>query len=322
VRVATAGFNNRSWAITTPAATYYLRCYAPTTPLAQIRYEHQVLKALAGVDLPFAVPTPLPAADGSTSVVIAMAERSIWAALFPAIPGAPFTAAQPPAVLDACGTALAQLDQGLARIGPLLDEGTDGRLAPYAQCLHDPDVEQLPALLTAHGLAAARAHRLEAFLRALREESAERLPDLPRQVIHNDFTRGNVLLKEGRVRGVLDFEFAQHEYRAFDVAIALFHLVLNGRWRADSPRDRWARIIALVQGYVSVQPLSEAEIAALPTLLRLRLVGVWNHWSARWRAGLATVAVPMEHADWVLTTDRWLRANNSQLVERITAAAG
>lgn len=44
---------------------------------------------------------------------------------------------------------------------------------------------------------------------------------LPQQVIHGDFVARNALMQEGRVTGVLDFEFCAHDLRAMDLAIAL-----------------------------------------------------------------------------------------------------
>jgi homoserine kinase type II len=103
--------------------------------------------------------------------------------------------------------------------------------------------------------------------------------DLPRSVIHADLFPDNVLLLGDRVAGLIDFYFACTDITAYDLAVthAAWCFGKDGDFRPDIAE-------ALVAGYNSRRPLSEAEWRALPLLARgaaLRFVATrsydWLH---------------------------------------------
>ncbi len=94
------------------------------------------------------------------------------------------------------------------------------------------------------------------------------LAALPRQVIHNDFHPGNVLVDPADPRyvvGVLDFGDALYGPRILDLGLSLAYLLPE----AGSATAAMAPFIA---GYESVSPLLPTERDALPTLIAARLV--------------------------------------------------
>jgi Ser/Thr protein kinase RdoA (MazF antagonist) len=117
--------------------------------------------------------------------------------------------------------------------------------------------------LLADWLAALGAHVPAAELSAARElvariASAERrAAPLPRAVVHGDFVGPNVLFRDGALVAVLDFDFLGVAERAWDVAVALFGT--TGGVAVD------AAVAAFDAG--SADPLSSAEVAALPRLM-------------------------------------------------------
>jgi Ser/Thr protein kinase RdoA (MazF antagonist) len=95
------------------------------------------------------------------------------------------------------------------------------------------------------------------------------LKSLPRQAIHNDLNDHNILVTidddgTSHVSGLIDFGDAVYGPVLADVAIAGAYLVLN----CDDPIERLA---VFLDGYQSVQPLSETEIDAVWPLVLTRL---------------------------------------------------
>jgi len=88
--------------------------------------------------------------------------------------------------------------------------------------------------------------------------------DLPRSVIHADLFPDNVLMLGEEVTGLIDFYFACTDLTAYDVAVTHAAWCFDGEGRKFNP----AISAALLEGYESLRPLSEAERAALPVLAR------------------------------------------------------
>jgi Ser/Thr protein kinase RdoA (MazF antagonist) len=98
------------------------------------------------------------------------------------------------------------------------------------------------------------------------ERVAPRLGELPRQVVHNDFHPGNVIVDERRpdfVTGVLDFGDVVHTVRVADLAIAVSYLLFPGGHDAEAID----RFVAGFERHVRLEPL-EKEL--LPDLVAAR----------------------------------------------------
>lgn len=87
--------------------------------------------------------------------------------------------------------------------------------------------------------------------------------DLPEGVIHADLFPDNVFFLGDELSGLIDFYFACNDQLAYDVSICL-----NAWCFEKDGAYNITKGMALLEGYQSVRPLSEAEIAALPTLAR------------------------------------------------------
>ncbi len=100
---------------------------------------------------------------------------------------------------------------------------------------------------------------------------------LTRSAIHADLFPDNVLMRGDQVAGLIDFYFACTDIRAYDFA------VMHSAWAFETdgaPADP-AVGRALVEGYESVLPLTDAERAALPVLargacIRFALTRAWD----------------------------------------------
>ncbi len=84
---------------------------------------------------------------------------------------------------------------------------------------------------------------------------------LPSGVVHADYFPDNVFFQAGKFSAAFDFYFACVDALAYDVAVALnaWCFEPDGSFNITSAR-------ALVAGYESQRPLSQAERAALPVL--------------------------------------------------------
>jgi homoserine kinase type II len=87
--------------------------------------------------------------------------------------------------------------------------------------------------------------------------------DLPQGVIHADLFPDNVFFLGGKLSGLIDFYFACNDMLAYDVAVCInaWCFEVDGSLNVTKAR-------ALLTAYMSVRPLSEAEIDALPMLAR------------------------------------------------------
>lgn len=87
--------------------------------------------------------------------------------------------------------------------------------------------------------------------------------DLPQGVIHADLFQDNVFFLSDRLSGLIDFYFACNDLLAYDVSICL-----NAWCFQPDGSYNFAKGSAMLAGYQSVRPLSEAEAQALPVLCR------------------------------------------------------
>ncbi len=95
--------------------------------------------------------------------------------------------------------------------------------------------------------------KLESLTSDLRRE---RRTDLPTGLIHGDLFRDNVLIREDRVSGLLDFESASRGPFVFDLMVTLLAWCFGDGLDTDLAR-------AMVEGYQSVRPLEPVERDAM-----------------------------------------------------------
>jgi len=87
--------------------------------------------------------------------------------------------------------------------------------------------------------------------------------DLPSGVIHADLFPDNVFFLNGKLSGLIDFYFACNDLLAYDVATCL------NAWCFEKDASfNLTKGAALLAGYQSVRPLTDAELEALPLLCR------------------------------------------------------
>jgi homoserine kinase type II len=257
------GVNNQNVRICTGAGDFVWKTYTSHDDPAEIRYEHNLLTWLATRGMSFAVPAPLPGRDGETLRRF----EDQWTALSPWQLGVQLNPTVPDQV-ELLGSAVGELLAGLRRYP------TVARPARhlFGALFHFPPPERDPFTLTPERLGVPSTPDIEDLLGWWREE-ATRLQafvkgpyrSLPWQVCHNDVAPGNVLVDAGRVSAVLDFEFAAPAPRALDAAMGL--RMTMRLWENPEP---WEMVRRFCRGYTRWMPLTDAELSAIPQLLRLR----------------------------------------------------
>lgn len=96
---------------------------------------------------------------------------------------------------------------------------------------------------------------VKTILEALERHAARGTADLPSGLTHGDLFRDNVLWREGEIRALLDFESACHGVFIYDLMVCVL------AWCYADDFDLPC-VQALVQGYETVRPLTDAERAA------------------------------------------------------------
>jgi homoserine kinase type II len=122
-----------------------------------------------------------------------------------------------------------------------------------------------------HELAAATVTRAEAVqggLGALITESLSELEqdwpnDLPMGVVHADLFPDNVLFMGDSVSGLIDFYFACNDMLAYDLAVLLNSWCFESDGAYNITKGK-----AAIAGYRAGRTMSDAEIAAMPLLMR------------------------------------------------------
>lgn len=294
------GMSNESYLVDSAAGSHVLRVYV-RQPLQGIRFEHEILRRLVEAELPFRVPQPLPTKRGDTIALDIDTARHC--ALFPRIAGETLDDGDAVAVARAA-EAFARLDLALADI-----ERTDVPAPNFAgdlRAMH-PAVTDLADLDDVIG----RPGR-EMVERAA-ESAGPIYASLPTQLIHGDFSFGNVLVRSGRVRGIVDFEYSGRDVRAMELASGLSSVILRSQGEV-----LWRLVL---RGYLGTQRLDLTELAALPALaiLHWAVIVVW--WAGRSLEGRPFPDGVGALVDRALMVERWMTSRGPELVAEALRAS-
>lgn len=109
---------------------------------------------------------------------------------------------------------------------------------------------------------------------------------LPETIIHSDYHPGNLKFEGQAISGLVDFDWAKVDLRAFDIGLAVWYFCASWEGRADG-RLRLEDSRAFLEGYQrrlmhpsEIGPLSDAELDVLPHLIQAGNIYVL-YWSLR-----------------------------------------
>lgn len=291
------GANNRSFQVRSGDSAYVLKWLHNTFAIEQLGFQNELLVVLDALNLPFAVPTAVPTRNGAPVYVGTAGDRSVVLTMSPLIPGA-HPGVGDPVLTYACGRALGQLDQALTSIE--LNEATSIPLAI------PPLEDELPRPTVAFSLLYSQ---MLGLLEEIESMWLEETAGWTQQIIHGDYFSPNVLVLDGEVTGILDFEFAGMGHRAMDLAIGLRAFAL----RHELFDKCWPLIEAFATGYLSQLQLSSEELNAIPTLLLKRESSSFAHWMGRAQVGLTVHVDIAERAERLQVLHKWIGTHRSSL---------
>ena len=266
---------SKHYRITTDGGEYILRRSHSSRTLQEVRFEHALVAHLR--DNGFPAPVFVPCVSGESAVVV---NGHLYSASV-CVKGSPYQAENVEHLREAART-LAKYHRIVASFGsppprlrePILSETLRERLAamPSPEIIGDFSARygerdpRIPDLLASLPYVLERGGAVLGLLDRL-------YPELPKLVIHGGCRRGSTLFEGDRLVAMLDFDSARLEARALDLAIA-FHDFGKVWGEAGSPDFKVPlelRIVSeFLDAYQEINPLEEAEIEALPTLLAAR----------------------------------------------------
>ena len=99
---------------------------------------------------------------------------------------------------------------------------------------------------------------------------------MPRGPVHADLFRDNVMFEDGALTGFFDFYFAGNDSFLFDLAVCLNDwAVTHSADTATDGQHRPDQAQAMFAAYQRVRPLTAAERALLPAMLRAAALRFW-----------------------------------------------
>ncbi|MEO9482765.1 MAG: aminotransferase class III-fold pyridoxal phosphate-dependent enzyme [Ekhidna sp.] len=153
------------------------------------------------------------------------------------------------------------------------------------------------------------------FFQAYDQRVVPVLPELRKCIIHNDANEWNILVKDDRVSGVIDFGDMVYSSLINEVAIAITY----GCYDKDNPLE-WSR--AILKGYHEIVALEEKELDVLYYLIAARLcTSVCQSAHARKQDPSNEYASVSEKSAWKMLR-KWLSIGPIQAVNCFYSAAG
>lgn len=245
---------------------YVIKVANPHDPDDELDFQTKLLQHVRKADPTIPVPAVLLSVDGKELTPIidqAGQARKVWAIEF-----------MPGTVLDTFETTGAQ-QQRIGEVLGKLRNATTGFTHPLESRIIAWDVKhvlRLRALLDFVQDPVQR-EKLEAGLNRI-AELQPRIDALRTQVLHNDFSRSNLLgdtSKPDFITGIIDFGDASKTAIAVEVSTALINQL--PRDLAENPReDIFEAGREIVRGYLRHADLTDEELSLIPHLTMARVV--------------------------------------------------
>jgi Ser/Thr protein kinase RdoA (MazF antagonist) len=260
---------NENWFVETDTGKYFLRRRSLLFTFDSIDFELQLIEYIS--DLGFPTPKLIRTSEGNLYV---HSEGRTWE-LYEYIPGEPFRADNL-AQTKSAAKLLARFHKIAAGYHAKADAGSYrkidlGTVAGMIDQFKEQVKEGLKAstlgTLVEPGITSIIDAQAELVLNGIQSLSGSLLT-----IIHGDFQPSNVIFRGDDAVALIDLGNAALSYRSYDVARAILAFsTLRPDYSSQSDLDPWLdmnRVKAFFRAYQADMPISDAEIQAMPALIR------------------------------------------------------
>lgn len=301
----TGGVNNVVRYIqTADGEKYILRVYNNGNDSNRVRFEHSILGQLNKMGLSIRIPTTVPSLEsGSPHVLLS---NGAEASLFHIIPGY----LPKLTMVNEIGRASGELNAAMSRVK--LDLVSPN--PPYYELYkvhHAVTREKFFERVAGAEFNDCRQAITELVNEIIELEKLikELLNlNLPKQLIHGDLHYDNVLVHEGEVSGLLDFEFCAYDWRAMELAICL------SKYAGENSMSYFDQFI---EGYMEFAELTPLEISVIPDLINLRILSNVVYFVGRAIANEDSITSLTTRAANYLTRVKWVNAHKNEIIQKI-----
>lgn len=236
---------------------FVLKLHHPSTDVAELEMQNQILSHLREAQIGISAPVPVPSRSGSLIADADWGGDRRSTRLLTWVHGAPWAERTPTASqLEDLGRRLAELDDALSGFR----HPADKRLEMLWRI-----TAALDTALLSSAVDGEMRPLVDQVFADFATVTGPRLASLPQQVVHHDANENNLVVgDDDRVAGILDFGDVARVPRVTELAVACAYAVQGHEDPADA-------ILPLVRGYDSRLPLAVEEVAVLVDLIKVRL---------------------------------------------------
>ena len=317
------GSNNWVYYIDKGASKFVLRLYNNNKSTGRVKAEHAILATLSSIETSFKVPMLVPVPDETVATYVIL-ECGMCACLFTLLPGV--SPGGDTKHTQAMGKATGELMNALSLLYSDSKTAMDTRSygpAPYYDLWHvhaSITKESFYAFCDTCGELQDVKVRggLTMLLNALKvmEEEIKAWQSMegnhfPLSFVHGDLVTDNFLVSDADgVTGIIDFEFVGEDWRIMELATSL----------SKFPEDVTPihNLSLFARGFHSTfaGKLSPAEVRALPSMIRLRMVSNVIYFVGRVLSGEAKVEYLVDRVPGYCRRLKWLDMEENSLALR------
>ena len=141
------------------------------------------------------------------------------------------------------------------------------------------------------------------------------LHTLRHSIIHGDLNDYNILVKDGKIEGFLDFGDATYTPLINELAIAMTYIMLG----KEHPFEQ---LLPLLKGYHKINPLTKPEVELLPELITTRLcISLCNSAEKKHIRQDNEYVLISEEPGWALI-EKWIKVNPLKIKKLFFDATG